>query len=111
MTDDYNGPDRRDGEIRALEASMAKLGTDVEWIKLALQRVEAKVGCEDCAVSKDLSKAVDERKDAVKVISDRLDEHLKESTWSLDRILSLIGIGMVVLWEVLKAFATGKPVH
>ena len=99
--------DRRNNEeIRALESSIAKLSTDVEWIKLALQRMEGSIGCTDCAVSRELDKAVIERKDSVKTVSDKLDEHLKQSTWSLDRILSLIGIGAVVLWEVVKAFAT-----
>ena len=125
---------RNNGEIKTLElaiteikAVLAKQSTDMEWVKMSLQRMEPKVGCEDCLVSRELTKAIEDRKDAIEdvrkelaqEIGDRkesvtlvhndLDEHVKESKWTLDRILQIVIIGAVAIWEVVKAFAaSGK---
>lgn len=97
---------RNNEEIRSMEAAVAKLCTDMEWVKLTLQRMETRVGCEDCTVSRDLGKAVEDRNDRIKVVSDKLDEHLKESRWTIDRIMLVITAVVVVIWEVVKAFAS-----
>ena len=105
---------RSSEEIRTIEAAIARLCTDMEWVKSTLTRMEDRVGCEDCAVSKELDRAISERKEAVEAIRKDLDDHIKESKWTLDRILVVVGMAAVVIWESVKAIATsvaasGKP--
>ena len=121
---------RNSGEIKALElaiteikAVLAKQSTDMEWVKMSLQRMESKVGCEDCGVSRALDAAIVDRKESIeglrkdldqetrnrkeedRLIRNDLDEHTKASRWTIDRIVLVITAAAVVIWEVAKAFA------